>query len=448
VATIDLLRQAQDFFDRELWREDLTAIPRPRRYLYASLRLLYVLLREVYTGQLALWAMSLVYTTLLSLVPLLAVSFALLKGFGAHTQMEPLLQNLLAPLGPQGVEVTERIVTFVGNMQVTVLGWVGMVFLIYTVISLIQKIEQAFNFVWRVKSERSFARRFSDYLSVIIVGPLLVFSAVGLTASVMNYSVVRTLLEMEPFGTLMVALSRLMPFFLIAAAFAFIYMFVPNTRVRFRSALVGGLVGGALWQLTGYAFASFAAGSTRYDAIYSSFAILILFMIWLYLSWFILLFGAKVAYYHQHPTQVRREAERFTFSNRLKERVGLVIMYLITRAYERGEKGWSLDALTQRVGLPGEALGQLMVEMGQYGFVAETSDDPPIYLPGRDPSRLTVRDILAGLRATGESGYPLDPRGLSFAPVDQVFGVMDQAVADSLGEMTLEELAARDEQGR
>lgn len=439
MAKTNLLGHTRDFLDRELWREDLTAMPRPRRYLYGTLRLLYVMIRELQEGQLALWAMSLVYTTLLSLVPLLAVSFSVLKAFGAHTGMEPFLQNLLAPLGPQGAEVTGRIVDFVDNMKVGVLGWVGMVFLIYTVISLIQKIEHAFNYVWRVKSERSFSRRFSDYLSVIIVGPVLVFSAIGVTASVMNYSVVRALLAIEPFGSAMVVIGRLMPFVFISAAFTFIYVAVPNTRVRIRSAVVGGLVGGALWQLTGYGFASFAAGSTRYAAIYSGFAILILFMTWLYLAWFILLFGTQVAYFHQHPQQVRRETERFRFSNRLKERAGLAVMCLITRGYREG-RGWTLDDLTTRLGLPGDALGELLGELQALGLVAETCADNPRYVPARDPAQVRVVDLLATLRMSGEGNYPLDRDALVVSEADTALARIEEAVASGLGPLTLAEL--------
>ncbi len=429
-----------DFLFSDIWQVKIDQLSRPRRWGIYSLRVAYVLVRDLQEGELALRAMSLVYTTLLSLVPLLAVSFSVLKAFGAHNQVEPLLLHFLEPLGKQGVEIANRIIGFVENIQVGVLGAVGLAFLIYTVVSLIQKIEESFNFVWHIKHVRSFSRRFSDYLSVIIIGPVLVFTAIGLTASVMNNTIVQALLEMEPFGTVFVALGRLVPYLLIIAAFTFVYMFVPNTSVRLRSALVGGLVGGGLWQLTGYAFASFASGSTRYDAIYSGFAILILFMIWLYLSWFILLFGAKVAYYHQHPQQIRRQAERIGFSNRLRERAGLLVMYLVTRAYERGEENWTLDALSQRLGLPGDSLGDLLIDMESLGLLVETGDEDPIYFPGRDPAELRVRDVLIGLRRVGEDGYSLDERALSVAPVDAALEAAETAATEQLGEVSIKDL--------
>ncbi|NIR25920.1 MAG: YihY/virulence factor BrkB family protein, partial [Gammaproteobacteria bacterium] len=271
-----LYRRLKKFLLSELWRADLAEMGWLRYYGYRILRLLIVMGRDLSSGQLNLRAMSLVYTTLLSLVPLLAVSFSVLKAFGVHNQIEPLLLNLVEPLGERGIELVATILGFVENMKVGVLGSLGLALLLYTVISLIQKVERSFNYVWHAKSTRSLSRRFSDYLSVIMVGPVLVFSAIGMTASMMNSRVVQDLLAIEPFGSLVIFITKLMPFFLIILAFTFVYLFVPNTKVKVRSAFVGAVVGGALWQSTGMVFATFASTSTKYAAIYSGFAILIM----------------------------------------------------------------------------------------------------------------------------------------------------------------------------
>ena len=262
-----------------VWKADIDALPPLRGRAVTTLRVIYVVVRDLADGQLTLRAMSLVYTTLLSMVPLLAVSFSVLKAFGVHNQIEPMLLNLLAPLGDKGVEITTRIIGFVDNMKAGLLGSLGLAFLIYTVISLLQKIERTFNFTWHVTQNRPFAQRFSDYLSVVLIGPVLVFSAIGITASVLSMDVVQKLAAIEPFGNLIELGSRLVPYLLIIAAFAFIYIFIPNTKVRAGSALVGGLVAGILWETTGWVFASFIVTSTKYTAIYSTFATLIMNMI-------------------------------------------------------------------------------------------------------------------------------------------------------------------------
>ena len=187
------IQQQLKRLDAFVWDDDLQKLTGLHRFLVFVLRVLHLLFKELMGGQLNLRAMSLVYTTLLSIVPLLAVSFSVLKGFGVHDKLEVLLYNLLTPLGPSGVEITDKIVTFVDNVRVGVLGSIGLALLIYTVIALLQKIEAAFNFVWQIENLRSFSQRFSNYLSVILIGPVLIFSAVGFTATVLNMEVAHRL---------------------------------------------------------------------------------------------------------------------------------------------------------------------------------------------------------------------------------------------------------------
>jgi len=267
-------------FVRFVWKDDLPTAPWYRRWPLWVLRLLYVTLRELVSGGLALRATSLVYTTLLSVVPLLAVSFSVLKAFGVHNKMEPVLLGLLEPLGPKGVEITGHIIGFVQNVKVGVLGAVGLAFLFYTVVALLQKIESAFNSVWHVRRLRGFSRRFSAYLTVVLIGPVLVFSAIGITASVANNGVVQYLLTVEPLGSLYLQASRLLPYGLVWVAFSFLYVLIPNTNVRLGPALMGGLMAAGLWQSAGWFFAHFIASSGKYAAIYSGFAVVILVLIW------------------------------------------------------------------------------------------------------------------------------------------------------------------------
>ncbi|MBT8406355.1 MAG: YihY family inner membrane protein, partial [Deltaproteobacteria bacterium] len=305
---------------QRIWEGDLSSLPWWKNWLSKVLRMFYVVIRDLLEGQLTLRAMSLVYTTLLAMVPLLAVSFSVLKGLGVHNQIEPLLLNFLKPMGERGVEMTSRIIGFVDGVKAGVLGTLGLAFLIYTVISLIQKIELACNDTWHVSRSRPLAQKFSDYLSVILIGPVLVFSALGITASVMSTAVVQKIVAIKVFGSLLELGTKLVPYLLMIAAFTFVYIFVPNTRVRFRSALTGGLVAGVLWEASGWGFASFVVKSAKYTAIYSGFAVIIMFMIWLYLSWLIVLVGASVAYYHQHPESMTAHRRELQLSNRTQER--------------------------------------------------------------------------------------------------------------------------------
>ena len=424
-----------------IWEAELVNCPRWKAWCIRALRVSYVTIRDLAEGQLTLSAMSLVYTTLLALVPLLAVSFSVLKGFGVHNQVEPILLNFLKPMGPRGVEISSRIIGFVDNVKAGVLGSVGFALLIYTVISLIQKTERAFNYTWHVKRTQPLAQRFSDYLSVIVIGPVLVFSAIGITASVMSTAVVQKLVAIEPFGSLLRFATQLLPYLLIIAAFTFVYIFVPNTKVRLRSAFTGAVVGGVLWEATGWGFASFIAGSTKYTAVYSGFAILILFMIWLYLSWLVLLVGASVAFYHQHPESVTAYRRDLRLSNRLQEKLSLLVMLLIGQNYYNHRPSLTAEGLAQRLRIAMETLEPVLEALEQYGLLTQSSDDPPSYLPGRPLDTTEIKDALDAVRVAHEKSNLNVERLPSELAVEQLVNHLDQAVAEALQGRTLKDLA-------
>lgn len=434
---------------RLIWTRDLDTLPPYKARGIKLLRVAATVGADMAEGHLTLHAMGLVYTTLLALVPLLAVSFSVLKGFGVHNQIEPLLLNVLAPLGDKGVELTSRIVDFVDNMRVGVLGAVGLAFLLYTVISLVQKIERAFNHIWHVVQPRDIRERFTHYFSVILVGPLLVFAAIGITASALGSEAVRELTQAEPFGALFGFLSRLVPYLLVIIAFTFIYVFVPNTRVRLHAALAGGIVAAVLWQSAGWAFGSFVVTSTRYTAIYSSFAVLLLFMIWMYVGWLVLLIGASVAFYYQHPELLGVRRRRLELTPRASERLALLLMYLVGERHVQGEPPWTARALARRLGIPREPLAMILELLCDQGLLVRTHTNPPGYVPRRDIDRVTLKEVLDVARGRGRTRRQLSAQDLPPAPaVDRVLEEMESAVASTLADRTVGELVSGGEPAR
>jgi membrane protein len=400
------------------------------------------LAHDIYAGGLDLRATSLVYTTLLSLAPLLAVSFSVLKAFGVQNQMRPFLLRLGEPLGPQGPELVDRVIGFVNNLEVGVLGFTGFALLFYTVLSLLQKIEDAFNQIWRVEKSRSFRRRFSDFLSVLLVGPVLVFSALGLTASMASHRVVQSLIALEPFGTLYYLAGLVLPYVFIVAAFTFLYLFIPNTRVGFKPALVGGLAAGLAWRGVGWLFARFVAGSTQYAAVYSSFAILIVFMIWIYVSWLILLVGGQIAFYVQHSRYLRAGQHDLRLGAGLFRRVGLLVMGLLAERFHRGEPPWSVPDLVDRLDLPGQVVERVLGVLERRGLVLAVSDERRAYVPGRDPAALPLITVLDALRAEPEDGYPFNREALSAPGVDLLEERLRECEAKIVEDMSLEDFVA------
>jgi membrane protein len=423
-----------------LWEEPPRPAPSWKRRVISALKVMYVTVRDIQEGQLTLQAMSLVYTTLLSLVPLIAISFSVLAGFGVQHRLEPLLIDALEPLGPEkSAEVTERIIQFVDNVSVGVLGGVGLVFLLYTVVTLMQKIEGAFNSIWHVPHERSLARRFSDYLSIILIGPVLVFGALGVTATITATPIIERLAASEPVGTLIAVGSSVLPYALVVTAFTFIYVFMPNTKVRVRSALVGGLAAGVLWATTGYIFTWFVADSTNYAAIYSAFATLIVFMIWLYINWMILLIGGTIAFYHQNPDFVTPYKEAARLSNRVKERLALSATLLIGQSYYRQEQPWTLERLAIRLRVSRDILGLVLGALERAGLMKRTADKPPVYLPGWAPEATPIKAILDAVRSSEEGHVALS--GVATDPVvERLEALLDAAVGQALDQQTVKDM--------
>jgi membrane protein len=410
------------------------------RWLFQAGRVVDRLVDDLYKGQLNLYAMSLVYTTVLSIVPVLAVSFSVLKAFGVHNHLEPTLLTFLAPLGPKGVEITDQVIRFVDNIRVGVLGTVGLGFLIYTVISLMQKVEDAFNFIWLTRGKRTLSRTFSDYLSVLMVGPVLVFTAIGITGSALNSEAVHWLAAYEPAKTLIAIAGRLVPFLLIVGAFTFIYRLVPYTRVKVQSAFVGALVAGMLWETAGLGFASFIAASTRYTAVYSSFAIGILAVIWVYLAWLILLMGCKVAFYYQHPEHlwIRESATRI--SPRQVEALALRAMLQIARRFREGRGATDIHFLAGEIGSTEPMIERVLHHLEGRHLLITVEKEDATYLPGAPLDRITAEDILDAVRGKSmptSRDSPVDEL------VETVIKGFESSLDKKLRQQTLDDLVSR-----
>jgi len=395
----------QDTFSEFLWQENHKDANALQTFLIQALRIFYGTARDISDGLPSLRAMSLVYTTLLSIVPLLAVSFSVLKGFGAHNQLEPALASLLEPLGEKGTQISQQIIGFVDNMQVGVLGALGLLLLIYTVLSLVKKIENAFNATWRIRNTRNIFQRFSNYLSVILVGPLL-----------------------------------LLPYILTIATFTLIYALIPNTKVKFSSALYGGVAAAILWNLVGVLFKGFIVNSTNYTAIYSSFAIIIIFMIWIYANWMIILTGASISYYHQHPDRISKKSQILRLSCQLREKLALTIMQIIAASFHNNESSWTLKSLTKKISISEPAIGLVMSALQEKKLITTTGDEDQHYMLNLASESISIDMILNAARSAEET-KSLSPDDVAATEkVNEVILSLENAITESNKNVTLKDL--------
>ena len=435
-------------FDHAIWNINLDSLPRWQAKTAYMFQVLYAVIRDMVGGLPTLRAMGLVYTTLLSLIPLLAFCFSVLKGFGVHNKLEPLLLTLLEPLGEKGAELSVYIVGFVDKMDVKVLGSLGLGLLLFTVISLLKKIEMAFNYTWRVTEFRNMTQRFSDYISVLLIGPLLIITAIGITASISNIDAFAELHSIPYMGMLIEFSARLIPYILVICAFTFVYILIPNTRVRFKSALIGAIIAGVLWESANWLFASFIAGSRNYTAIYSSFAILFIFIIWLYINWLIILTGASIAFYHQHPERLSARQQVLRLSCRLRERIALLIMSTVASSFHNNESPWTLYRLSRQLDISVEALLLVLCSLEDHNLLIQVTDKKnrnrdPAWLPTRALASIYIYEIFEAVRTAEESRY-LSPDNLtSNKSIDEVIATLEEAISNSLGDMTLEDVVIK-----
>lgn len=379
-----LLHKLEEF----LWTTAGPTAPQPawRRYLLntvmRSLRIVYAVIRDLAEGHLSLRAMSLVYYTVIAFVPLLALTFAVIKGLGVHNAMEPMLLGVLEPfMGEYSAEITGNLVTFVDNVRVDVLSAVSLGVLLYTVLTMMQRIEMSFNFIWSVSQPRTLANRVSEYLFAVIVSPLLILLSVGI-ASYVNTTLFVGLLETISFGAFFVKfIGILTPYLFMSLAFAFAFSFIPNTRVQFSSAFIGGVVTTIAWKGMAWIFQNFITEYSANAVIYAAFFAVILLMLFIYLGWLMLLIGSSVAYYHQFPAKARSGRKPLRPSLRVQEEVALTVAYLIVKRFREGGEPWSVDQLQSHTRLSISMIELALDVLLDIKFISATDSSPKQYLP-------------------------------------------------------------------
>lgn len=420
-----------------LWHDKWATADSRIRAGIIVLRYLYAITRDFFSGQLTMRAMSLVYTTLLSIVPLLAFSFSVLKGFGIHKKLEPALLAMLEPLGPRSAEITTNLIALVDNVRGDWLATFGLAFLFFTVITMIQKIEESFNFVWQVEKPRSFAQRFTEYISVLLVGPVLMVAAMGAIASISNTSLVQQVAAIEPFGYWLVLLGKSLPYLMVIVVFTFVYSFIPNTKVNLSSALVGGITSGVIWATLSMFFAATVAASPTRLAIYAGFAIGIVVLIWLYLNWIILLIGAQLSFYVQNPEYLRSGRARVDLPNRERELLALLTMEMVGRDFLEGKPGPRMDQLAASIQLPASVLAPILQQLESAGLLRATETQEAV--PGRSLDRITLQDIINSVRNYKVDSYPSHP---DLKRIRGLLDSMDEAIDGALAGQTLRSLVA------
>jgi membrane protein len=372
------------------------------------------------------------------------LTFALLKAFGVQNLLQPLI---IEKLNVGDGQVAEVILGYINNTQVTKLGAVGLIFLIIAVVSLLTNVEKSFNHVWGVKNVRPILRRFADYLSVIFVGPLLIISAISMTSTLTSNSLVQKLLEMQMVGNLILLLFKVTPFVFMWLAFTGLYVFMSNIKVEWRAAFIGGVAGGTLWQIAQVGYIHFQVGVGRYNAIYGTMAALPIFMVWLYLSWVIVLFGLGVCYAKQNLRTSGRDLRGSEVSRSSYEQVALVLLVTLADRFSRGDPPVSYEQLAKYLFIPPRLCRSIINLFLELGFVTEicTLTGRCQYQLGRSAGNLSLAEILKKMGDSGEEVLHLNPHPQTKIALETYQRIKELITVDLAG-ITLGDLVSRCQQ--
>jgi membrane protein len=401
--------------------------------LFALLRFCYLLKENFTLHQVTLRAAALTYTTTLSLIPVLAIAFAILKGLGVQNSLEPLLQELAG----DSQETITRIIDYVNNTNFKSIGAIGLLALVITAISLLGSIEVAFNTIWGVTETRSLQRRFSDFLSVVLVGPILILVATSITTSLQNQWMVKWLIQRAYFGDALLFLFKLAPYVSVWIALVFLYIFIPNSKVRFRSALLGGILAGTAWQVAQWAYFHFQVGVANYNAIYGTLAALPIFLIWVYTSWLIVLLGLEIVCTHQRRKYSSTQLCSDNSSQAAFEEQALALIIQICRNFQKGGPPPTAARLSSALFLEPDLVLETLEKLAERGYVIPTASSEPGWLPAREPSETKINHLLTALRGKALSS---DSSPAALALAGAIIRKADECRGVSLDGMTLNDL--------
>lgn len=426
------------YFTKTIWEKDPANCTGVRRHSLTATQFLLIVLRNTWRNQAFLRASALAFTSLLALVPFLAILFAILKGLGVQNQVAPFL---LEQLSAGSQEVAAKIIKYIGNTNMTSLGGFGFTGLFLTVIMLLDSIEDAFNEIWIVKETRAFTTKLGGYLILIISIPLLIFTALSMTTFLEGQSIFNWFLITARLGGILPNFLHLIPHLVVCTALTFLYIIVPNTKVSFGSAFRGAFLAATLWQFAQWFYVHFQLGVAKNNVIYGAMAALPTFMIWIYVSWLILLLGVEVAHAHQNISSLKREIRIGSFSQKVRELLSLAILQDIAIVCGNEMRGWTGEHLGEVFDLPEIMLKELLNNLMEEGFIIATEDDPPVYALAKEPEKIMVAEVLSALRDSSSGWQPLSlTKGESF--LADLLARVENLGTESLAGISLKEIAA------
>jgi membrane protein len=400
------------FLSRDVWRISSDSLSRRRSFLLRQLRTVILAFRGFDEDKCSLRASALTFYTLLSIVPVVAMGFGVAKGFALEKTLE---REILARFKGHE-EAVNQVISFANNMldetRGGLIAGIGVATLLYLIIRLLSNIESSFNEVWGITHSRSLGRKLSDYLSMVLICPVLLVMSSSITVFISTQVTLITqkIALLGAFSPLISLMLNLLPYAVTWLLFTFVYIFIPNTKVHFRSALFAGVVAGSVFQVVQWVYITFQIGAAKYGAIYGSFAALPLFLVWLHVSWMVVLFGAEISFASQNVETYEFEPDSLHTKPAFKKLLALRITQICVKNFHDGLPPWSAEQISHDLGVPIRLVNMILFELTGANILSEVrgaDEKETLYQPARDVDTLSLSSVIEALDDLGTEGIPV-----------------------------------------
>ncbi len=440
-GVVTIIKSVNHFFTEKLWRLRIDKLGKKQGFFLKQLRIFSLAINGFNEDKCLLKATALTYYTLFSIVPIIALAFAIAKGFGFEQTLQ---QDLLLKFQDQKDILTQAFVyadKMLANTKSGLIAGVGVVLLLWSVIKLLSSIENSFNEIWEIKRDRTWTRKITDYLSIMLIGPIFIILSGGLTVW-LKTGLDTVASNVEIISPVTAIFLKIFAFALIWGMFIFLYMALPNTKVTFKGALMGSFVAALLFELLQWAYVSSQIGVAQYNKIYGSFAALPLFLIWIQYSWFVVLFGAELTFAHQNVDHYELESDINNISDRYKRVIALLISNLVVKNFNEGKTALTSVEIASKLDLPlrlARVIINEFIETGVFNEVKMHNDKEIGYQPGISDTKLTVKFIIDKLDERGVNQLPIDD-SRELETVNRLMKDMDDVLNTTKGNMLVKDL--------
>jgi membrane protein len=400
------IQKIKKFVEKDVWSIQLSDYPPPRRLALHTLRILLLAYRGFIEDRVLLRASALTYFTLMSIVPILAMGFGIAKGFGVDKYLEDqLIQNF------QGQEqILNQLIDFSGSLLERtgggLIAGIGVIVLFYSVLKVFGHIEHSFNDIWQIKTPRPFTRKFADYLSMMVISPVLIIAASGINVFVATQlTSLSDKIELVSYVSPLIMFSlKFLPYVIIWIVFTLLYVVMPNTKVNIVSGIIGGVIAGSAFSITQWLYIDLQIGVSQLNAIYGSFAALPLFLAWLRVSWLIVLFGAEISFSHQNQNLYEFEAETESINNNSRKAISLLILNRIIGRFMNGERPFTSQEISKDLRLPIRLVRSILDNLVACNILSKTyTSQPktPAFQPAQYIDKFTVSFVINQIDSHG-----------------------------------------------